>query len=63
MENQILDQIIKNEVESLDKDFEKQALKKKPSNMQKNTENFSPFYNFMCDLQKRLKQRIKQQKK
>jgi hypothetical protein len=32
-DNQILDQIIKNEVDSLEKEYEKNALKKKPSNM------------------------------
>ncbi len=36
------------------------TTKKKRSGIQKYVDNFSTHYNFMQDLQKRLKQRIKQ---
>lgn len=63
-ENLILDQIIAKEIEDIEQAIlleKQQAAKKKKAS--KNASQFSDFYNFMSELTKKLKQRIKKPSK
>ena len=50
-----MDQIILKEIDALEKEIEASQAKKKARGMQKSQSEFSAFYNFMSDLQKKLK--------
>ena len=53
-DNLTLDQIILSEIETLEKEIDASQFKKK-SRAQLSNAEFSAFYNFMSDLQKKLK--------
>ena len=55
-QNKLLDKIIQREIEQIEKDQEKNSLKKRKG-------QFSDYYNFIFELTKRLKFRIKENKK
>ena len=59
-ENIILDQIIGKEVETIEKIFEERLSEGTKRGRKAPDSEFSNYYNFMSELQKKLKQRIKQ---